>query len=118
MKAKIIDFNINKTSEELFAEGMNVSVEELRNIRKDIRDGRKKRRKEAEEYNKKYNSKNGKEMIIEYCPPVQEGKVMFYDNLQKDLRKTFKYYKEQERKHMREKLKDFKIPYKSLIKRI
>ena len=33
---------------------------------------------------------------------------MFYDNLQKDLRKTFKYYKEQERKHMREKLKDFK----------
>ena len=57
-------------------------------------------------------------MIIEYCPPVQEGKVMFYDNLQKDLRKTFKYYKEQEQKHMREKLKKIKIPHKSLIKRI
>ncbi len=116
MKVKIIERNSkSKNSDEILAKWMNISVEELRDIRRDIKNGREERRKRTEEYKKK---NNGKELIIEYCCPTNEGKIMLLDNIKNSFRKALKYEEQQEQKHMRKKLKDFKIPYKSLVKRI
>ena len=70
----------NKSYEEAFAGGLGMTIEEVREAREEIK-RMKQRREEAE--------KQG--IILEQCPTTDVGKVMFYDDLDKNMKRAFKY---------------------------
>ncbi len=81
MEVKIIDRTEeerNKNFEEAFAEGIRMTVEEVREAREEIkRMGQ--RREEAKRQG----------MILEQCPTGTVGRVIFQDSFAKDIKKAF-----------------------------
>ena len=70
----------NKSHEEAFSEGIGMTIEEVREVREEIK--RMKQRREKAE-------KQG--TILEQCPTNNVSKVMFYDGLDKEMKRAFKY---------------------------
>lgn len=106
MKVKIID----RTEEEKnksCEESTGISIKELKQIKEEEID-REEKRKELE--------KQG--IIMEYSGPIKEAKIMLCEDIKNGIRNSFNYEKERERKYMKKKMKNAKIPYKSLIKRV
>jgi len=108
MKVKIIERkNKNEKTNQLFAENLKISVDELNDIRKMWEE----REKEDERLEKMG-------ILREYCPRIIEGQVLFYDNLQKELRKAFEYEKKQERIYIRNRVGNTRVPLRSLVRKI
>lgn len=83
MEVKIVDRTEeerNKSYEEAFAEGLEMTVEEVQKAREEIK-RMKQRREEAK--------KQG--IILEQCPTTNVGKVILHDSFVKNIKEAFEY---------------------------